>query len=42
MAFNKVKIVKGSGGWGGPLIIEPTEKKNKVVYVTGEQSQKLQ
>ncbi|HBG0878519.1 TPA: PTS sorbose transporter subunit IIB [Clostridioides difficile] len=35
MAFNKVKIVKGSGGWGGPLIIEPTEKKNKVVYVTG-------
>ncbi len=33
--YNKVKVSKGSGGWGGPLIIEPTSKKNKIVYVTG-------
>lgn len=30
-----IKIVKGSQGFGGPLIIRPTEKKNKVMYVTG-------
>ena len=35
MGYKKVKINKGSGGWGGPLVIEPTEKKNKVVYITG-------
>lgn len=35
MVFNKVKIVKGFGGWGGLLIIELIEKKNKVVYVIG-------
>ncbi|MGL4282820.1 PTS glucitol/sorbitol transporter subunit IIB [Eubacterium aggregans] len=30
-----VKIEKGNGGWGGPLVIEPTETKNKVVSITG-------
>ncbi len=35
MGYKKVKINKGSGGWGGPLLIEPTEKRNKVVYITG-------
>lgn len=30
-----IKIVKGSQGFGGPLVIRPTEKKNKVMYVTG-------
>lgn len=35
MGYKKIKINKGSGGWGGPLIIEPTEKRNKVVYITG-------
>lgn len=35
MEYKKVKINKGSGGWGGPIIVEPNEKKNKVVYITG-------
>lgn len=33
--FNAVKIVKGPSGWGGPLVIEPTEKRNKIVSITG-------
>lgn len=33
--YKAVKIVKGPGGWGGPLVIQPTEQKNKVVSVTG-------
>lgn len=35
MTYNKVKISKGSGGWGGPLTIVPTQSKNKVVYIAG-------
>jgi PTS system glucitol/sorbitol-specific IIB component len=31
----KVKIVKGSGGFGGPLTIGIEGKKDKVMYVTG-------
>ena len=34
-AYKAVKISKGSTGWGGPLVIEPTEQRNKVVSVTG-------
>lgn len=33
--YKAVKVVKGSGGFGGPLIIRPTEEKNKLVYITG-------
>jgi len=33
--YRAVKIVKGKGGFGGPLVIQPTEKKNKIVSVTG-------
>ena len=33
--YKAVKIEKGNGGWGGPLVIEPTETKNKVVSITG-------
>ncbi|MET3789871.1 PTS glucitol/sorbitol transporter subunit IIB [Aquamicrobium terrae] len=33
--YKAVKISKGSGGWGGPLVIEPTEQRNKIVSVTG-------
>lgn len=33
--YKAVKISKGSGGWGGPLVIEPTAQRNKVVSVTG-------
>ncbi|WP_232695992.1 PTS glucitol/sorbitol transporter subunit IIB [Brevibacillus daliensis] len=33
--FRAVRIVKGSGGWGGPLVIKPTEKKKYIACVTG-------
>ncbi|WP_010240994.1 PTS glucitol/sorbitol transporter subunit IIB [Clostridium arbusti] len=33
--YNSIIVKSGSGGFGGPLIITPTEKKNKVVYITG-------
>ncbi len=33
--YKAVKIEKGPQGWGGPLIIKPTEKKNKIASVTG-------
>lgn len=33
--FNAVKITKGNGGFGGPLVIQPTLKKNKIVNITG-------
>ncbi|MCM3789347.1 PTS glucitol/sorbitol transporter subunit IIB [Domibacillus sp. 8LH] len=33
--YNSVIVEAGPGGFGGPLIITPTEEKNKVVYVTG-------
>jgi len=35
MSYKNLKISKGSGGWGGPLMIQPTEIRNKVVYITG-------
>ncbi|MBT2757402.1 PTS glucitol/sorbitol transporter subunit IIB [Mesobacillus foraminis] len=35
--FQSIKISKGPGGFGGPLVISPTEEKNKVVYITGGQ-----
>ncbi|MFK4997904.1 PTS glucitol/sorbitol transporter subunit IIB [Bacillus sp. N9] len=35
--FQSIKVSKGSGGFGGPLVITPTAEKNKVVYVTGGQ-----
>jgi PTS system glucitol/sorbitol-specific IIC component len=34
-AYKSVKISQGKGGWGGPLVIEPTEQRNKIVSVTG-------
>ena len=33
--YKSVKIVAGKGGWGGPLILVPTETRCKVVSVTG-------
>lgn len=33
--YRSIKINKGSNGWGGPLMIQPTEKKNKILVVTG-------
>lgn len=33
--FNSIKVKKGNGGYGGPLVITPTEEKNKFIYVVG-------
>ena len=33
--YKSVKIVAGKGGWGGPLILIPTETRCKVVSVPG-------
>ena len=33
--YKSVKIVEGKGGWGGPLVLVPTETRNKIVSVTG-------
>lgn len=33
--YRAITITRGSAGWGGPLTMKPTEKRNKVVSVTG-------
>lgn len=33
--WHSIVISKGSGGWGGPLTITPTEEKHQFIYVTG-------
>lgn len=33
--FKAVRVDRGSGGWGGPLVIAPTAQKDKIVAVTG-------
>ena len=33
--YNAIKISKGSGGFGGPLTVQPTEEKNILLYITG-------
>jgi len=33
--YKSVIITAGRGGFGGPLVIEPTDTKNKVVNITG-------
>jgi len=33
--FRAVKIERGPQGWGGPLVIQPTAEKDKIVAVTG-------
>lgn len=35
MAYNSIRVVKGNGGYGGPLVITPTEAKHKFIYITG-------
>ncbi|MDH6363238.1 PTS system glucitol/sorbitol-specific IIB component [Enterococcus sp. PF1-24] len=35
MVYNSIKVIKGSGGYGGPLVITPTEEKHKFIYITG-------
>ena len=33
--YKSITIKAGTGGWGGPLTITPTEKCHKVLNVTG-------
>jgi glucitol/sorbitol PTS system EIIB component len=33
--FRAVKVERGQQGWGGPLVIEPTAEKDKIMAVTG-------
>ncbi|HBO39252.1 MAG TPA: PTS sorbitol transporter subunit IIB, partial [Pasteurellaceae bacterium] len=33
--YKTIIIKKGPGGWGGPLLVQPTEKRNKVISVVG-------
>ncbi|EGP4922368.1 PTS glucitol/sorbitol transporter subunit IIB [Enterococcus faecium] len=33
--YGDIKIVRGNGGYGGPLIIRPRKDKHKFIYVTG-------
>lgn len=33
--YRSIRVVKGPGGFGGPLTITPTEQRNKVMYITG-------
>lgn len=35
MSYKSIKVVKGNGGFGGPLVITPTEEKHKFIYITG-------
>ncbi|KXG78315.1 Glucitol/sorbitol-specific phosphotransferase enzyme IIB component [Fervidicola ferrireducens] len=35
MDYRAVKVEKGPGGWGGPLIIKPEEGRDKIVSITG-------
>lgn len=33
--FNSIKISRGPNGWGGPLVIQPDDRRDKIVSVTG-------
>jgi PTS system glucitol/sorbitol-specific IIC component len=35
VSFKSIVVEKGSGGFGGPLTINPTEQKHKILYITG-------
>lgn len=35
MSYNTVKIEKGKGGWGTPLMVTPIQGKDKIVSITG-------
>ena len=32
MTYNSIKVVKGNGGYGGPLVITPTEENINLFY----------
>ena len=33
--YHAIKVVKGAGGFGGPLVVKPEEGKDKLVFITG-------
>lgn len=33
--YTAVRIERGRGGWGGPLVIQPTAERDKIVAITG-------
>ncbi|MGB9680507.1 MAG: PTS glucitol/sorbitol transporter subunit IIB, partial [Thermoanaerobacteraceae bacterium] len=33
--YKSIIVKKGNGGWGGPLVIQPSETKNKIASITG-------
>ncbi|MDO4617309.1 MAG: glucitol/sorbitol-specific PTS transporter subunit IIBC [Lachnospiraceae bacterium] len=33
--YHSIRVEKGSGGFGGPLTITPTEEKHKILFITG-------
>jgi PTS system glucitol/sorbitol-specific IIC component len=33
--YNAIKIIKGAGGFGGPLTVKPQEGKDTLLYITG-------
>ena len=32
--YRSIKIMAGENGFGGPLIVTPTNEKNKIMYIT--------
>ncbi|MGM0254266.1 hypothetical protein IGJ99_001849 [Enterococcus sp. AZ095b] len=40
MSYHSIRIVRGTGGFGGPLVITPTEENtNSFILLVGEKSQ---
>ena len=40
-AYKAVKVSRGRNGWGGPLVILPTDQRDKIVSVNGNATRQL-